>query len=199
VAGPKRIKKTNEILNKLHIVKAIVNRLYTSNGTTPEVIEPMDLINAGIIGLIDAAGRYDSSKGASFSTYASFRIKGAILDELRNLDWASRSQRKKINEMENPEEMRKKKNYEMIYFYLDEYDTSPDLLMERDEIKEMIAGFIKDLPQKEQLVLKLNYFKGLKLNEISKIMNLSESRISQIRTSAILRLRAKLGGKTKSD
>jgi RNA polymerase sigma factor for flagellar operon FliA len=196
-------------------------------------------VHIGVLGLIDAVGRYDPSKGTRFATYASLRIKGAILDELRNLDWASRSLRQKIKEVENAYETMEMKlgrppdedevadslnmslpefhklldesrgvgigvfripardeanitDEEMLNYYMDEHAASPDLMMERDEIKEMIAGFIKDLPQKEQLVLSMYYLDDLNLKEVGKVMNLTESRISQIRGSAILRLRAKL-------
>ena len=75
---------------------------------------------------------------------------------------------------------------------MDEHSTSPVLMMEKSEMKEMVTGFIKGLPQKEQLVLSMYYLDDLNLKEVGKIMNLTESRISQIRTSAILRLRTKL-------
>jgi RNA polymerase sigma factor for flagellar operon FliA len=196
-------------------------------------------VHTGILGLIDAIKRYDPSKGTRFATYASLRIRGAILDELRNLDWASRSLRQKIkgvgNAFENLEmklgrppkeeevadslnislpEFHKLLNEsrgvgigvfrmpaqdeanitdeEMLSYYMDEHSTSPALLMEKSEMKEIIAGFIKELPPKEQLVLSMYYLDDLNLKEVGKIMNLTESRISQIRTSAILRLRAKL-------
>lgn len=225
-----------QVLKNLHIVKIIASKLYAR---IPSGIELEDLVHTGVLGLIDAVGRYDPSKGTRFATYASLRIRGAILDELRNLDWASRSLRQKIKEVENayetlemklgrpPEEdevadslnmslpgfhkllnesrgvgigvfrmpARDEANItdeETLNYYMDEYGTSPALMMEKNEMKEMIAGFIKDLPQKEQLVLSMYYLDDLNLKEVGKIMNLTESRISQIRTSAILRLRAKL-------
>ena len=225
-----------QVLNHLHIVKIIACKLYAR---IPSGIEMEDLVHTGVLGLIDAVGRYDPSKGTRFGTYASLRIRGAILDELRNLDWASRSLRQKIKEMGNAYEAMEIKlgrppnedevadnlnmslqefhkllnesrgvgigvfripardeanitDEEILSYYLDEHTASPDLRMEKSEMKEMIAGFIKNLPQKEQLVLNMYYLDDLNLKEVGKIMNLTESRISQIRTSAILRLRAKL-------
>ena len=233
-----------QVLNHLHIVKIIACKLYAR---IPSGIEMEDLVHTGVLGLIDAVGRYDPSKGTRFGTYASLRIRGAILDELRNLDWASRSLRQKIREMGNAYEAMEMKlgrppgedevadslnmslpefhkllnesrgvgigvfripardeanitDEEILSYYLDEHTASPDLRMEKSEMKEMIAGFIKNLPQKEQLVLNMYYLDDLNLKEVGKIMNLTESRISQIRTSAILRLRAKLdqvAGKNK--
>lgn len=225
-----------QVLNNLYIVKIIASQLYAR---IPSGIELEDLVHTGVLGLIDAVGRYDPSKGTRFATYASLRIRGAILDELRNLDWASRSLRQKIKEVENAYEALEMKlgrlpkedevadslnmslqkfqkllnesrgvgigvfrmpardeanitDEEMLSYYMDEHSTSPALMMEKSEMNEMIAGFIKDLPQKEQLVLSMNYLDDLNLKEVGKIMNLTESRISQIRTSAILRLRTKL-------
>jgi RNA polymerase sigma factor for flagellar operon FliA len=232
----KTVEFEKQVLNNLHIVKIIASKLYAR---LPSGIELEDLVHTGVLGLIDAVGRYDPSKGTRFATYASLRIRGAILDELRNLDWASRSLRQKIKEVENAYEALEIKlgrppgedevadslnmslpefhkllnesrgvgigvfrmpnqdeanitDEEMISYYMDEYGTSPDLMMEKSEMKAMLTGFIKELPRKEQLVLSMYYLDDLNLKEVGKIMNLTESRISQIRTSAILRLRAKL-------
>ncbi len=225
-----------QVLNHLHIVKIIASKLYAR---IPSGIELEDLVHTGVLGLIDAVGRYDPAKGTRFATYASLRIRGAILDELRNLDWASRSLRQKIKEVGNVYEAMEMKlgrppnedevadslnmsmpefhkllsesrgvgigvfrmptqdeanitDEVMINYYMDEHSTSPDLMMEKSEMKAMIADFIKELPQKEQLVLSMYYLDDLNLKEVGKIINLTESRISQIRTSAIFRLRAKL-------
>jgi len=231
-----KVEFEEQVLNHLHIVKIIASKLYAR---LPSGIELEDLVHTGVLGLIDAVGRYDPSRGTRFATYASLRIKGAILDELRNLDWASRSLRQKIKEMGNIYETMEMKlgrppnedevadnlnmslpefhkllnesrgvgigvfripardeanitDEEILNYYLDEHAASPDLMLEKNEMKEMVAGFIKNLPQKEQLVLNMYYLDDLNLKEVGKIMNLTESRISQIRTSAILRLRAKL-------
>jgi RNA polymerase sigma factor for flagellar operon FliA len=231
-----KAKFEKQVLNNLHIVKIIASQLYAR---IPSGVELEDLVHTGVLGLIDAVGRYDPSKGTRFATYASLRIRGAILDELRNLDWASRSLRQKIKEVGNAYEALEMKlgwppkedevadslnmslpefqkllnesrgvgigvfrmpdldeaniiDEEMLNYYMDEHNTSPALMVEKSEMKEIIAGFIKELPPKEQLVLSMYYLDDLNLKEVGKIMNLTESRISQIRTSAILRLRAKL-------
>lgn len=225
-----------QVLNNLHIVKIIASKLYAR---IPSGIELEDLVHIGVLGLIDAVERYDPAKGTRFATYASLRIRGAILDELRNLDWASRSLRQKIKEVENAYETMEMKlgrppdedevadslsmslpefhkllnesrgvgigvfrlpaqdeanitDEEMLSYYMDEHSTSPALMMEKNEMKEMITGFIKSLPQKEQLVLSMYYLDDLNLKEVGKIMNLTESRISQIRSTAILKLRSRL-------
>ncbi|UCH94563.1 MAG: FliA/WhiG family RNA polymerase sigma factor [Candidatus Aminicenantes bacterium] len=224
------------ILDHLHIVKIIASKLYAR---IPSGIELEDLVHTGILGLIDAVERYDASKGTRFATYASLRIRGAILDELRNLDWASRSLRQKIKEVEHAfetleiklgrppkeEEVADSLNMslpefhkflnesrgvgigvfrmpseneanitdeEVLNYYMDEHSSSPDLIMEKSEMEDMIAGFINQLPPKEQMVLSMYYLDDLNLKEVGKVLDLTESRISQIRTAAILRLRAQL-------
>jgi RNA polymerase sigma factor for flagellar operon FliA len=226
----------SQVLDNLYIVKIIASKLHAR---IPGGIELEDLVHTGILGLIDAVKRYDPSRGTRFATYASLRIRGAMLDELRNLDWASRSLRQKIKEIENAFESLEIKlgrppseeevaeslnmslpefykflnesrgvgigvfrmpaddeaNYtdeEMLSYYLEENSSSPALIMEKNEMKEMISRFIRQLPHKEQLVLSMYYLDDLNLKEVGKVLNLTESRISQIRTAAILRLRAKL-------
>ncbi len=198
-----------------------------------------DLVHTGILGLIDAVRKYDPTKGTKFATYASLRIRGAILDELRNLDWASRSLRQKIKEVEHAFEALEKElgrppaeeevaaslnmplvdfqklldesrgvgigvfrlaaedegnigSERVLKYFSDNEVNSPVMVLEKEEMKKQIAEFMKELPHKEQLVLSLYYLEQLNLKEIGKIMDLTESRISQIRTAAILRLRAKL-------
>jgi RNA polymerase sigma factor for flagellar operon FliA len=232
------------VLDHLYIVKIIASRLYAR---IPAGIELEDLVHSGILGLIDAVKKYDPLKGTRFAAYASLRIKGAILDELRNLDWASRSLRQKIKEVQNAfetlemkigrppmeEEVAESLNLslpefqkllndsrgvgigvfrisgedeanledrKMVKYFIDEESSSPALLMEKREMKELITSFIKELPQKEQLVLNLYYLDDLNLKEVGKIMDLTESRISQIRAAAVLRLRTRLAevaGKNK--
>ncbi len=225
-----------QVLDHLYIVKIIASKLHSR---LPVGIELEDLVHTGVLGLIDAVKRYDPARGTRFPTYASLRIRGAILDELRNLDWASRSLRHKIKEVENAfknleiklgrqpreEEVAESLNMspsefhtllnesrgvaigvfrlptgdeanitdeETISYYTDDQSATPALQMEKNEMKEMIAGFIKGLPPREQLVLSMYYLEDLNLKEVGKILDLTESRISQIRTAAILRLRVKL-------
>jgi RNA polymerase sigma factor for flagellar operon FliA len=226
----------NQVLDNLYIVKIIASQLHTR---VPAGIEPEDLVHTGILGLIDAVKRYDPCKGTRFATYASLRIRGAMLDELRSLDWASRRLRHKIKEIEHacesleiklgrpprteevaeslhmsPDEFYKclnesrgvgigvfrmpahdEANYtdeELLNYYLEEHSSSPALIMEKNEMKEMLSRFIRELPQKEQLILNMYYVDGLNLKEVGNALNLTEARISQIRTAAILRLRARL-------
>ncbi len=224
------------ILEHLDIVKIIALKI---SARLPAGVELDDLIHSGIIGLIDAVKKYDSTKGTKFSTYASLRIRGAILDELRNMDWASRNLRQKIKEMEKvyaeleqdlgrpPEsqEVADSMNISIEEFHrlLDESkgvgigvfryneddeanitddkqlkyfasgsDNSPVLSLEKRELKRLVSGFIDELPDRERMVLSLYYIEDLNLKEIGKIMELTESRISQIRTAAIVRIRGKI-------
>lgn len=224
------------VLDNLHIVKIIASKLYAR---IPAGIELDDLVHTGVLGLIDAVRKFDPTRGVQFATYASLRIRGAILDELRNMDWASRSLRQKIKEVENAfqdleirlgrppseEDVAQSMGMElpefqkllsqsrgvglgvfridaedeanltddrMLRYFADDDTSSPPLMLEKDEMKKLIARFIKDLPHKEQLVLNLYYLEDLNLKEVGNVMNLTESRISQIRTAAILRLRGKL-------
>lgn len=224
------------ILDHLDIVKIIASKIYAR---IHWAVDLRDLIHSGILGLIDAARKYDSSRHVKFSTYASLRIRGAIVDELRNLDWASRCQRQKIKTLEhafealetqlgrppNEEEMAKSLGMSLIEFqelrnesvsggigvfrigiddddeitdskmmkyYIDETYESPALAVEKEEMKNLLSGFIKALPDKEKLVLSLYYQENLNLEEIGKVLELTNSRISQIRSTAILRLRNRL-------
>jgi RNA polymerase sigma factor for flagellar operon FliA len=225
-----------QVLDNLKIVKIIASKIHAR---IPAGIELTDLVHTGVLGLIDAVRKYDPGKGTKFSTYASLRIRGAILDELRNLDWASRSLRQKIKEVENAFETLEMKlgrppkeeevakslvmsipefhklldesrgvgigvfrissedeaniaNGKMLKYYAADNQESPVLVLENEEMKKILAGFIKQLPEKEKVVLNLYYLEDLNLKEIGKIMDLTESRISQIRTAAILRLRGKI-------
>lgn len=224
------------ILDHLDIVKIIALKI---SARLPAGVELDDLIHSGIIGLIDAVKKYDASKGTKFSTYASLRIRGAILDELRNLDWASRNLRQKIKEMEKvyadlehelgrpPEsqEVADSMNItieelhrlldeskgvgigvfryagddegnisddKQLKYFSSESENSPVLTLEKKDLQRVVAEFIDELPERERMVLSLYYIEDLNLKEIGKIMGLTESRISQIRTAAIVRIRGKI-------
>ena len=226
-----------KVLDNLQLVKIIALKIAAR---VPAGIELNDLIHTGIIGLIDAIKKFDPTKKVKFSTYASLRIRGAILDELRNLDWASRGLRSKIKEVEavynrleqklgrpaKDEEVAEELNMKLPEFYkllddsrgvgigvfrysaeeevkmveedrllkyfADEKSNSPTFIVEKEEMKRILAELIEKLPEKEKIVLSFSYIDELNLKEIGEILNLSESRISQIRTSAVLRLRSKL-------
>jgi RNA polymerase sigma factor for flagellar operon FliA len=198
-----------------------------------------ELISAGCLGLIDAIDKFDPERDVSLETYAEFRIRGAILDELRSLDWYSRSMRKKIRDIEKAvaaveaREGRLAEDWEVAeelgmdlekYFKqlsnihgtallsMDEYiknrdnQTSsqktfqeklksrddPSRLLFREELKKEVARAIRTLSEKEQLVISLYYQDELTLNEIGNILKLTESRICQIHTSALIKLKNKL-------
>jgi RNA polymerase sigma factor FliA len=204
----------------------------------PAYIEVNDLVSAGILGLLDAIERFDPTRGVKFKTYAELRIRGAILDSLRNLDWAPRSLRKKGKDLEHVcwdleqrlgrpasdtevcEEMEisldkfyelaaKIKNLNMDSFWepsgQDGDQNSKQLLnvpdashldqffdFHKSEIKSILRTFIDTLPKRERLVVSLYYFDELTMKEIGRNLNVNESRVSQLHTKAIVRLRTKL-------
>ena len=203
------------------------------------VISKEDLVSAGLIGLIEAYHRYDPSKNVKFKTYAEFRIKGAMLDEIRKLDIIPRSVKSKISDFE--ERLRKlyqelgrmpedEEIAEFMELSLEEYYKFLEsikgitfidienlkqrfLELEEEDIFNFIAGDQKEDPfekyalkelqeklekaldclsEKERLVLALYYYEGLTMKEIAKILDYTESRISQIHNKAILKLRSLL-------
>ncbi len=207
------------------------------------VLDREDLISAGILGLIEAYNRFDPSKGVKFKTFAEFRIRGAILDEIRKLDIIPRSVRDKIDEYEEvirklyqklgrmPEEEEIAKalglSLDEYYKFLDRIkgisfidintlkQKIPDLDEEDlfefipgdekedpfekyalKELEEKLKDAIEKLSEKEKLVLALYYYEGLTMKEIAKVLDYTESRISQIHSQAILKLRALLKGET---
>ena len=232
-----RTHKTKEeiIIKYASLVKYVAGRMMV---TLPPSVEIGDLESAGVMGLIDAIDRYDPKYGVKFESYAIPRIKGAILDELRKLDWVPRSVRSKargleraIYELESKkgspatdEEISEKMNVSMEEYFdllkeigmssllsLDETiynsdgskaslhevieDTgaeNPVEEMGREELKEMMIKAIDDLPETERLVIALYYYEELTLHEIGQVLQLSESRISQIHTKTILSLKVKL-------
>jgi RNA polymerase sigma factor for flagellar operon FliA len=220
------------IIEYSYLVKYIAGRLSIYFGSN---VEHDDLISYGIFGLIDAIEKFDINKGVKFETYASLRIRGAIIDSIRELDWVPRSLRQKSKELEriyqeleselghsatdfdvakkmgiSIEEFHKflsnvsistvisldeyfEQNFELGIKIPDEKDEDvPEKNALINEIKEILAEAINNLPEREKYVITLYYFEELTLKEISKIMNVSESRISQLHTKAILRMKAKL-------
>ncbi len=225
------------IVHYVPLIHFVASRLATR---LPPNVSMDDLISAGAIGLMDALEKYDPAKGVQFKTYAEFRIRGAILDELRSMDWVPRSVRKKISRLEKvylelerelgrpaeDEEVAAALELDLddLYLLLDQAkavtfldidfikkrlpenhsdedlfdliadENGPDPFEELNllEVKQVLVKAIAALPQKEQLVLSLYYFEGLTMKEIGEIMGYTESRISQMHSKAILRLRAKL-------
>ena len=218
------------IVNYLYLVKFVAGRLFVSYGNN---VEFDDLVSYGVFGLIDAIDKYDLNRGVKFDTYAQLRIRGAIIDYLREIDWLPRSVRQKTkdlekayNELENElgrsatdEEMAEKmgvsvdefqKKIQNVAAYSivslddlleqkrevipeeDYLDNNPDSIVEHKEIKNIVADAIALLPEKEKKVIALYYYEELTYKEIGKILNISESRVSQIHTKAIIRLKNKV-------
>ena len=205
----------------------------------PGSVEFDDLVGFGQFGLLDAIEKYDPSKNVKFKTYAVTRIRGAIFDELRQIDWVPRSVRQKSREIEdaiNTLESRLGRTAsdaeiaESLGVSEDDYhriimkvsgtsvlslndvwhngddaanasigdsiespsSMNPDAIVEREEIKRVIVQAINELPEKEKMVIVLYYHEDLTFKEIGQVLNVSESRISQLHTKANLRMRAKL-------
>ena len=228
--------RNDTIVEYLPLVKYVASRILTR---LPQHVEIDDLINAGIIGLIDATEKFDSSRKIKFKTYAEFRVKGAILDELRAMDWVPRSTRQKASKLEKAYQFLEQKlgrsvqDHEVVEYLKLSFDDFYDMLMEArgislisidefrpesdenyehnllefladpdqvlpselsnlDQVYRIVAESIDQLPEKERLVISLYYYDELTMKEIGEIMDITESRISQIHTKAILRLRARL-------
>jgi RNA polymerase sigma factor for flagellar operon FliA len=205
----------------------------------PHNVEFDDLVGFGVFGLLDAIDKFDPDKNVKFKTYAVTRIRGAIFDELRSIDWVPRSVRQKTREVEDAigsleaqlgrtatdqeianslgidEEEYQKTIMKIsgtailslndVWFSGDENDKvsiensieapsslNPDVIVEKDEIRRVIVDAINELPDKEKKILVLYYYEDLTLKEIGQVLEVTESRVSQLHTKAILRLRAKL-------
>ncbi|MGL4736973.1 MAG: FliA/WhiG family RNA polymerase sigma factor [Cellulosilyticaceae bacterium] len=220
--------KQELITHYAYLVKLVAGRvnIYLNN-----YVELDDLIGYGVIGLIDAIDKFSLDKNVKFDTYASLRIRGAILDEIRKLDWIPRSLRKKQKELTKtvqelgmtlgrpPKdeeiakalEMTMTEYYELVQqtnisnlLFLDDCgpqianieDTTtprPEYHVEKQEILEDLTQAMQALPERERLVITLYYFEEMTLKEISSILEVSESRVSQLHTKAVSRLRITLG------
>ena len=229
------LKKREElILQYAPLTKYIANRLALR---LPPYIDVSDVINSGVLGLMDAIEKFDKAKGVKFKTYAEFRIKGAILDNLRALDWVPRSIRKTASMLENTyADLERKFNRpatdeevaDALNINIEKYHeiisqatgislhslemisnqedarlklleciairegSNPLSKLRLEEIRNFIFVAIENLPENEKMVISLYYYDDLTMKEISKVLNLTESRVSQIHTKAILRLRGKL-------
>jgi RNA polymerase sigma factor for flagellar operon FliA len=219
----------------LPLVKTVVGRLQMS---LPSHVDAEDLYSAGLVGLLDAIRHYNPKLGSTFETYARVRIRGAVFDELRRMDWVPRSihsKAKKVQEAIKVLEQKKKrvpKDSEVAealgislndYHHLleeirpatfvcldaamnDDSDNSPSQYeafadpkqenpldgVAKNEMAEVIAKYLQALPQMQRQVLALYYFEDMRLREIAEIFSLTESRICQIHSQAILSLRAHL-------
>jgi len=221
------------ILEYLPLVKRIVNRIAAH---LPSTVEIDDLITSGIIGLIQAIDRYEPTRGVKISTFASYRIRGAIIEELRSRDILTRSHRKKVKALEKTifaleqnygrkptdDEIAKKMGIEtkdiqkikkasgMAIISLEEigYSSSqkrPKLmkfladgnidalsLTKLKELKTVLVNAIDTLKHKEQMVVSLYYNEELTMKEIGNVLGITESRVSQIHSQVIIKLRKRL-------
>ena len=208
------------------LVKIVAGRMSMYLGYN---VEYEDLVSYGIFGLIDAIDKFDYGKGIKFETYASLRIRGAILDQIRKMDWIPRSLRQKQKKIEantgktasdaqiaselgiSDEEYvswQEQANLTNI-ISLDEFaenngekglDTirgntfeEPEQVMEKSEMKRMLAETLETLTDNEKKVVLLYYYEEMTLKEISSIMEVSESRVSQLHTKALKKMKGQLG------
>ncbi|MBW2320496.1 MAG: sigma-70 family RNA polymerase sigma factor [Deltaproteobacteria bacterium] len=172
--------KEELVLKYAPLVKNIAERMAVR---LPPHICKEELIGPGVLGLFDAIEKFDSRREIKFRTYANLRIKGAMLDELRKMDWISRSIRRYIHRIEDA----------MRSLHRQVSDTpSPFDELKIKESKKIISEALSKLSKKEQLVMSLYYYDELTLKEIAKVLNLTESRISQIHSKVIIKLRVKL-------
>ena len=225
------------VLHYSPLVKYVAGRV--SSGL-PHNVEQADLVSYGMFGLIDAIDKFELERGFKFETYAIARIRGAIIDELRSIDWVPRSARAKARAVEKTyaklenqllrtptdaevaEAMGTSEDdlqalFAQISFFglvaLEETlsagperadsvtvaDTIPDpgvgpvAAFEEEETREMLVAAINRLPEREKVVLALYYYENLTLNQIGQILGITESRVCQIHTKAVIQLRSKLG------
>jgi len=227
-------KRQELIVKYTPLIKYIANRIAIR---LPSHIDIEDIVNTGVLGLMDAIEKFDPTRGVKFETYAEFRIKGAILDELRAMDWVPRSVRKIATWLETANAALEKKlgrpaydeelaeamdievdklhellsraggisllSLEMVInkndgkrplmdFLAAKDDHNPVESMKLEEMRDMVADCIELLPEKEKLVISLYYYDELTMKEIGSVLKLTESRVSQIHTKAVMRLRGKL-------
>jgi RNA polymerase sigma factor for flagellar operon FliA len=224
-----------EVIHRyIHLVKYVAGRISVN---LPPNVELNDLINDGVVGLIDAIEKYDDERGVKFETYAITRIHGAIIDALRALDWVPRAIRQKARELERTQhqleaELGEQPSDEEVAIRMgiskreleglqqkvrgtsvlsleehlpnergndiplldtlkgDDGDLGSDV--EQREIREALVAAVESLSKQERIVIKLYYFEGQTLKEIKQVLEVSESRVSQIHAQAVIHLRQKL-------
>jgi RNA polymerase sigma factor FliA len=226
------------ILTYAPLVKFVAGRVGAS---LPSHVDEQDLVSYGLLGLIGAIERFDPDREIKFETFAMARIRGAIIDELRSLDWVPRSVRTRARQIERAiatlerelmraptdDEIAKKLGIDreelednlreisrtsvaaldelwspsgsgdqiaLIDTIQDGSEPDPESSLEQTEIKEALAESISALPEREKLVVTLYYYEELTLREIGEVLGVTESRVSQLHTKAILRLKAHLSG-----
>jgi RNA polymerase sigma factor for flagellar operon FliA len=226
----------NDLLKRFApLVRHVVERVAA---TLPRNVDHEDLYSAGVLGLLDAHEKFDTGKGVKFETYAVWRIKGAVLDQLRALDWASRSMRRKARNLDgvtrkldqklgraaSEDEVARELKMSRDDFYrlldhvrgavlvsLDETRTNDgedqgtladhladpnaedhEAALEDRQQRQLMLNTIDHLPEQERLVVALYYYEHLTLKEIGRTLGISESRVSQVHTRAMTRLRLRL-------
>jgi RNA polymerase sigma factor for flagellar operon FliA len=236
--GGKRVdRRTKEklIIEYSPLIKFIAQKIAVR---LPSNIEFDDLVSSGVIGLMDAIDKYDPTRDNKFKTYAEFRIRGAILDELRAQDWVPRSVREKAKKLDRAHtkleqglgrvpteeelmaelQISKEEYFELLnevksvsILSLDEAGSfnssdrrsivnlldsckipNPISQLNLKGVKETVTKAIENLPEKQRLVLSLYYYEDLNLKEIGEVLDVTESRVSQLHTQAIMWLRRKL-------
>ena len=224
--------RTQDELVEVHA--ALVKRIaYHLISRLPACVQVEDLIQSGMIGLLEAAKNYDATQGASFETYAGIRIRGSMLDEIRKGDWTPRSLHRKVREItqamreietEQGRDARDSEVADRLNMSLDEYHmilqdasshqivsfedvpsrdaavvdgfsakiTGPLESLQEENIKEVLAKVIASLPEREKLVMSLYYDEELNLRETGEVLGVSESRVCQIHSQALIRLKSKI-------
>ncbi|OIV38559.1 RNA polymerase sigma factor WhiG [Mangrovactinospora gilvigrisea] len=234
--GDRRLRE-QLILHYSPLVKYVAGRVGVG---LPANVEQADFVSSGIFGLIDAIEKFDPDRSIKFETYAISRIRGAIIDELRSLDWIPRSVRQKARAVERAYAVLEGKlrrtpgeaevaaelsmpleelhalfaqlslanvvaldellqagsdsgdRLSLVDTLRDHAADDPEEIAEGRELRHLLAGAINTLPEREKTVVTLYYYEGLTLAEIGGVLGVTESRISQIHTKAVLQLRAKL-------
>jgi RNA polymerase sigma factor FliA len=218
------------ILEHLPQVRLIARRVHER---LPESVPLEDLVSTGIVGLISAIDRFDAKHNVKLKTYAEYKIRGAILDSLRGLDWAPRQQRRRSKQIEAAIAAAERRygrapveeevaaelgvpleeyhdwlseerglnlgslesggvdedNRDLLKFVADNEDEWPSRLYERSELVRLLKTGIERMPRIERTILGLYYQEELTLREIARVVDLHESRVSQLKTQAVLRLR----------
>ena len=217
-----------------HLVKRLAHQMMTK---LPYSVQIDDIIQAGMMGLLDAASRYDEFHGAQFETYATQRIRGAMLDELREADWLPRSLRRDMRRIEaalsrmqqklgrSPNEteiagelevplaeyqqmLQESRGAQLVYYedihgedqddFFERFEFgnggNPMDLLEDERFKEELVHAIENLPERERMLMGMIYEQEMNLREVGEVLGVSESRVSQLHSQAVARLRSRMKG-----